>query len=228
MDSNILVIGANIALMIVGVFYSIILHEMAHGFAAYKYGDETAKRANRITLNPIPHIDPLGTIILPIGLYIAGLPMFGWAKPVPINPRNFPQGKSRQALAIVSIAGVTINFILAFIFFAVYVLVSKVPGYEFSPGRIVECTVFPCPMVFAQIAAINLMLMIFNLLPFPPLDGYNVLTSIAPEKFSRFLTKHRKILMVVFIILLATGLYKYIFMPIFNLMIKFFSLIFNI
>lgn len=226
--SNIIVIGANIVLMVVLVFYSIILHEMAHGFAAYKFGDETAKQANRITLNPIPHIDLLGTVILPVGLLILGMPIFGWAKPVPINPANFPREKMRKALAVVSVAGVTVNFILAFVMFAVFAIITKTGTSTFSAMRIVECDVFPCPTIFAQVAGLNLMLMIFNLLPFPPLDGYNLVTSLAPEKISRFLIKNRNILMGVSVLLLVTGWYRYIFYPIYNLIIGLFLKIFNL
>jgi Zn-dependent protease len=212
--------AGNIVLLIAGVFYSIILHEIAHGYSAYRFGDDTAKRAKRLSLNPIPHIDIIGTIILPIGLFIMGLPLFGWAKPVPVNPNNFTKGNPRKAFAVVSLAGVAVNFILIIIMFSISSIMLKFPYFSEvlmqESSRILDSPVFPSPIVFFQIAGINIMLMVFNLLPFPPLDGYNFLVSVLPNKTAFRLEKNRTTLMICFLVLLVTGLFRYIYMPIFN------------
>lgn len=218
----------NIAIVIIGVFYSIILHEIGHGYTAKLYGDDTAKRAGRLSLNPIPHIDLLGTIILPIGLYIAGLPLFGWAKPVPVNPYNFRREKIRQGLAMVSISGVILNFVLAIIFMNLFFILMKVPALAKSipeSMKLLDATAIPTPLVFLQIAGINIMLMVFNLLPLPPLDGYNFMISVLPEKPALWLEKNKTILTVGLLVLLMTGVFKYIFNPIFNLFYIVFALI---
>ncbi len=230
MDINqILLAAANIALLVVGIFYSIILHEIGHGFAAHMYGDDTAKDAGRLSLNPIKHIDPLGTIVLPLILKLMGAPMFGWAKPVPVNPANFNR---KGGMTTVSVAGVFMNLVIAVLMFTTFSILMKFQPYASLSGavlngRIVDCPVFPCPSVFIQIAGINLMLLIFNLLPFPPLDGYNLLVSVVPRPFAEWLVKYQRILMVVFMILLFTGLLKYIYVPILNSIIRLFQLIFR-
>lgn len=197
---------ANIALLILGIFYSIVLHEMAHGYAAYRFGDDTAKKAGRISLNPIPHIDVFGTIILPLVLYLFGSPLFGWAKPVPVNPMNIPENKRRKGMAIVSIAGVCVNLIVGIIMFGAFFLLVRIPAYYDAmvvSKKIVDVAIFPHPMVILAIAQINIVLLIFNMLPFPPLDGYNFLVSVLPRRGAMWLEKHRTTLMIIFFVLLG-------------------------
>jgi Zn-dependent protease len=137
------------------ILYSVILHEIAHAAAALWQGDDTAKLAGRITLNPIPHMDLLGTVILPIIIAITKVPfLFGWAKPVPVNPYRFRKLVSGDI--IVSVAGVTVNFLLA-ILFAALLHIAK-------PGSLLSIALF-------YASAGNILLAIFNLLPIPPLDG---------------------------------------------------------
>ncbi len=146
------------------------MHEVAHGYAAYALGDQTAKRAGRLTLNPLAHIDIFGSIIVPLILIIsnAGI-LFGWAKPVPYNPFNLRN--QRWGEAIVGFAGVGTNILLALIFAAITRFASH-EGYD----------------AFATLAAtvvfVNLSLGFFNLIPIPPLDGYTVLRGILPPKAS--------------------------------------------
>lgn len=155
---------------IVVLILSIIMHEVAHGYAAYALGDPTAKLEGRLTLNPAPHVDPIGSVILPALLVMtqAGI-LFGWAKPVPYNPYNLKN--QRWGEAIVGIAGVATNLVLAILF-------ALVARYAYANGF----------GEFGDLAAIvvltNLSLGLFNLIPFPPLDGFTVLRGVLPYKMS--------------------------------------------
>lgn len=149
---------------------SVIVHEVAHGYAANALGDPTAKLQGRLTLNPIPHIDPIGTILIPLLCALSpGNFMFGWAKPVPYNPYNLRN--QRWGEAIVGIAGVATNLLIAVLF----ALISR---FAFSQGE----EVFGG--LAALIAYINLFLGLFNLIPFPPLDGFTVLRGLLPYRLS--------------------------------------------
>ncbi|MEI6843508.1 MAG: site-2 protease family protein [bacterium] len=148
--------------------FSVIIHEVSHGYAAYLQGDNTAKFAGRLTLNPIPHIDPLGSIILPGLLALSGSPVVvGWAKPVPFNPYNLRN--QRWGEAIVAVAGPLSNIILAIVFglFLRLNILSSLGG------------------LFGYIVLINLVLATFNLVPIPPLDGSKILFSILPYRFQK-------------------------------------------
>lgn len=199
-----------IAVTVVGIFYSIILHEIAHGLAALFFGDSTAKNAKRLSLNPVRHVDLVGTIILPAAFYIISLlgyplMLFGWAKPVPVNPYQF---RSRRAgMIVVSLAGVFVNFLLTALMFFLYSLT----GFR--------------PLI--TIASINIMLVTFNLIPFPPLDGYNFVTSLLPERVAQKIRINDRIFMGVLLILMVTGLLGYIYRPLYSLLAKFFLTIFN-
>lgn len=170
------------------VAYSIILHEMAHAVAALWAGDDTAKLMNRITLNPIPHVDLFGTIILPGVLIIIGSPViFGWAKPVPVNPYRFR--KPIRDDIIVSLAGVAVNLLLAYIFILLLHLASGMNVKLFIAG-----------------AAINIVLAVFNLIPIPPLDGSHVFKYLLPKEIR---PKYEMLgfygMFLIFIFLVMTG-----------------------
>lgn len=158
------------------MLFSVIVHEVMHGMAALYFGDRTAERAGRLTLNPLPHIDPIGTILLPALLLLSGSPvLFGWAKPVPVNPLHF--SNLRLGELVVSAAGILSNFALAIIGALVYHL-----AINFYPmPLLIEIAYF--------MVNINLLLGIFNLIPIPPLDGSKILMSQlsynAAREFSR-------------------------------------------
>ncbi len=180
--------------------YSIIFHEIMHGVAAYIFGDDTAKRAGRITLNPVPHIDPIGSILLPaVGFLfkiISGASIIiGWAKPVPVNPYNFTH--RRWGEITVSLAGVSANFIMIIIMLFLF---TKT-GYP----------------VFFDVAATNFFLIYLNILPIPPLDGYNFAVNILPAGISRYITgfvrgRETMFLGILFLIF-ATPAGRFIFTP---------------
>jgi len=155
---------------IVVLIFSIILHEVAHGYAAQSLGDPTAKLAGRLTLNPVSHIDPIGSILIPAALVFtnAGI-MFGWAKPVPYNPYNLKN--QRWGEAIVAVAGVATNLTIA----VVFALIARVAATQ-------GMTEFAS--LAAVVTLVNLSLGLFNLIPIPPIDGYTVLRGILPYKAS--------------------------------------------
>ena len=154
--------------ILIVLFFSIVIHEIAHGSCALILGDDTAKREGRLTLNPIAHIDPIGTIFLPLTLLILTFgrgPIFGWAKPVPINPLNFRDKK--WGIVKVSLAGPATNLLIAILF-------SFLARFKFPQ---------PTLEFFEIISVYNFAWAFFNLLPLPPLDGFHILYQILPERF---------------------------------------------
>ena len=164
-----------LVLVLAIVVGSVILHELAHGITAYWLGDRTAKDAGRLTFNPIKHIDPYMSIIVPVILYLLRAPVFGGAKPVPIDTRNLKWGA--WGMALVAIAGPFTNFLLALISFLIGHFTGLLYG---SGGEILE-------FIFTEFLYINLGFMLFNLIPVPPLDGSRVLYAIAPDGFRQIL-----------------------------------------
>ncbi len=164
------------------LLFSVIIHELAHGFVAYSLGDPTAKYQGRLTLNPIKHLDIFGSVLLPLLLFVTQSPfLVGWAKPVPINPYNFKDQKWGSLK--VAIAGPISNLALALIFGLV---LRFIPTAVFmsAPGLF---------LIFSFVVQINLMLALFNLIPIPPLDGHWILFTFIPDSldtFKRFLQQY--------------------------------------
>jgi len=152
---------------------SVVIHELAHGWAAYYYGDNTAKFAGRLSINPIKHLDLFGSIIVPITLVIinAGF-LVGWAKPVPVNERNFT--KRKEGLFVVSLAGILANLLIALVFTVILRI-----------GISMEINNAGFLMITSTIVFMNLILAFFNLMPIPPLDGSKILLSLIPGNTSR-------------------------------------------
>ncbi len=194
MLSNIIDIFYSKAIIIPGLLIAITLHELAHGYVAYMLGDPTAKNNGRLTLNPIKHIDVMGFLLL----FLVG---FGWAKPVPINPKYFK--KRKRGTFIVSIAGPIMNFILAFIFSIIYM------------SGIVNGTVLT--IIFKTTIFYNIVLGIFNLLPFPPLDGSKIMASLLPVKYEFLFYKYENNLRIILIILVLTNTIEKILGPLVNI-----------
>jgi Zn-dependent protease len=160
---------------------SVIIHEISHGVMAYKLGDPTAKEMGRLTLNPIPHIDLLGSILVPLASYImSGTVFLAWAKPVPVNPENF-QHRRRDDI-LVSIVGPVSNLIVALACVFGYVALSRlVPMDSMPEGAGQKAAFFFSDMMLAGIS-LNIYLAVFNMIPVPPLDGSHVLASLLPER----------------------------------------------
>ncbi|MDY0255757.1 site-2 protease family protein [Gudongella oleilytica] len=176
-----------------GLLTAIIFHELAHGLTAYWLGDPTAKDAGRLTLNPIRHIDPVGFLFMLVF-------RFGWAKAVPINPMNFKNRKRDTIL--VSIAGVTVNFIIAMILGAVLVY-----------GNVTNQTAID---ILGIGMWYNIMLGVFNLLPFPPLDGSKVVASLLPVKMEYYFYKYERYFYIILLGLIATDMVQRILGPLVN------------
>ncbi len=184
-----------IAIWVLPVVFAITVHEVAHGWIALKFGDKTAARLGRLTLNPVKHIDPIGTLIIP-GLLLAlssGF-IFGWAKPVPVDPRNFKD--PLQNMAVVALAGPVANLLMA----VIWALWARL-------GIWLEIPYFTLPMIYTGIAGItiNLVLMLINLLPIPPLDGGRVLVGLLPKSLAIPFSKIEPYGFIILLVLLYTG-----------------------
>jgi Zn-dependent protease len=168
-----------IAVMAVPLIFAIVLHEVAHGWVADKLGDHTARSMGRLTLNPVSHIDLFGTIILPIMCIVLHSPIFGYAKPVPINPYNFRD--PRKGMAISSLAGPGVNIVMAIA--SAFLLRMVIPAIEVvAPKQAWDWFIVPVSLMLGYGVMINVVLAILNLVPIPPLDGSRVVYWLLPDK----------------------------------------------
>lgn len=180
------------------VLISTVLHELAHGGVAYLLGDTTAKDEGRLSLNPVKHIDPVMSILIPVMLFMMGGPIFGGAKPVPVDSRNL---KWREwGMALVAVAGPMTNFLIAFIAY----LIGAFTGMFNSYGT--------ASYIMSEVVLINLGLMIFNLIPIPPLDGSRVLYAIAPDgarKVMSYIETYGIFIVMILVLLFGGALSQY-------------------
>lgn len=202
------------------LFFSIVLHEFAHGYCAYRLGDDTAYVMGRLTLNPIKHVDLVGTLAVPALCYIMGVPLFGWAKPVPVNALRL--NDPRKSMGKVALAGPSANLLLAVLcaFFIKLVLVTGL----FSPQGAAQTIKF---LVYGL--QINVLLAVFNLMPIPPLDGGHIVEALLPPapalKYALFFGRWG---MYVVLGLIITGLFRYILYPPMYLIVSLLGKIFGI
>jgi Zn-dependent protease len=164
------------------LLFSVVIHEIAHGWMALRLGDPTAKMMGRLTMNPIPHIDPVGSILVPlISLLTAGQVFIAWAKPVPVNPANF--SNYRRDDVLVSIVGPISNIVLALACTLLFILFALARSWVGAPDgtAVDEGFIFLCRMFYGGIL-LNIVLAVFNLIPVPPLDGSHVLASMLPDE----------------------------------------------
>ena len=189
---------AYIICVFVVIIISMMLHEIAHGLVAYKLGDQTAKLSGRLTLNPFKHLDPFMSLILPLFLAIMHMPVFGGAKPVPINTRNLKYGE--WGFALVALAGPATNILLAFIFFAI----AHFAGIPVSEAIYTNSSI---PTIFFSTAIfVNIGFAVFNILPIPPLDGSRLLYAIAPDGIRPAIAAFEKYgVFVIYILILVGG-----------------------
>jgi Zn-dependent protease len=188
-----------VALFVAIIVPSVILHEVAHGAVALRLGDDTAKRAGRLTLNPIAHVDPFGTVLLPILLAASGLGVIGYAKPVPVNLRRLR--RPRDHAVVVALAGPGTNLALAVVAALVVRLGGGVDGVDLGDGRLGDLDVVDVAFL---VGFFNVLLALFNLLPIPPLDGSAVLERALPRRWWPAWAKLRRwsfgILLVTFLL----------------------------
>jgi Zn-dependent protease len=192
---------------------AIILHELSHGVVALWFGDDTAKRAGRLTLNPIPHLDLFGSIILPAFGALTGLPVIGWAKPVPVNPNRLRH--PRRDILLVSLAGPTTNFLLmALAAIATRSLLRNdgVIGFDLGDGA--STTLITLVFSFA---VVNLFLGLFNLLPIPPLDGSALLERLLPRTWLPHWYRFRPYgILILFGLVIFTGVLDRVLTPFYD------------
>ncbi len=192
------------------LIFSVILHEVSHGWMAEKFGDDTARLMGRITFNPIPHIDLFGTIILPVLALLTGAPVFGWAKPVPVN--GYRLRNPDRDMIWVALAGPGSNLLLAVLCGgAMWVLRT----YAFLP----ESVAISATELLRLIMVVNVILPVFNLFPIPPLDGSRVLAGLLPSKLAYEYSKLEQYGFFIVIILLTTGILPRLMSPIMNFLI---------
>lgn len=195
-----------VAIWILPILFAVTLHEAAHGLVAYKLGDNTAYLQGRITLNPLKHIDPIGTVAIPIILLLTTNFVFGWAKPVPVHQPNL--NYPRRDMALVALAGPLSNLIMA----VFWVLLLKL-GITLTQAHITG-GIYLFYMSQAGVM-INVVLMVLNLIPIPPLDGSRVVSALLPPPLSIYYDKAAPVGLLIIILLAATGILgEYLVQPI--------------
>jgi Zn-dependent protease len=206
MDLNLVQV---IAIYALPVILAITLHEAAHGYVAMRFGDMTAYAAGRVTLNPIKHIDPIGTVALPLALLALGKlfggggMLFGWAKPVPVNFANLRHPK--RDMLWVAAAGPLSNLAMALL----WAIVAKLSLATLSPGAFA----LPLALMGAAGVLVNLIFMVLNLLPLPPLDGGRILTSLLPHRMAYRFSRVEPYGFIILLVLLVTGALGFVLWP---------------
>ena len=211
-------IAYTIAVWAAPILFAITLHEAAHGWVAYKLGDPTAKSRGRITINPLKHIDPMGTIVVPLFLAMVSPFVLGWAKPVPVEPRYFKS--PLLDMALVAVAGPASNFIMA-CFWAMFIVISTA---TLEPSGLLN---FLAEMGKNGII-INVVLMVLNLFPILPLDGGRVLAGILPTSLAMPFMRMERFGMVIVLLLLVSGILGKIMWPLVVHFVKIISAIFGL
>ena len=220
-DINLIELVSNLIIYMVVLLLAISAHEAAHAWMSYKYGDDTAFMLGRVTLNPVAHTDPVGTLLLPIISFVFGavggalgsIPLIGWGKPTPVNPSKW--AKYKQANVMVSIAGILANILLAVIGFTIFkILLSyeilNAANTEQGFGKILVT-------LLGNMVFLNISLAIFNLLPFPPLDGSKVLSTFLPASFQPFFDLMEQFGFIILMALIYLGVISVIMTPVFRL-----------
>jgi len=193
---------------VIPFIFAVTVHEVSHGLVARSFGDRTAEQLGRLTLNPVRHIDPIGSVAVPLVLAFLSLPPFGWAKPVPVNPRNLR--KPKQHMVLVAAAGPASNFAMALFWAIGFAVVLH------APIPVGEARQFLLSMTQIGIY-FNVLLAIFNLMPIPPLDGGRVLRGLVPEALGRKLDALEPYGLIIVMGLLALGVLGQVVTPLVKL-----------
>lgn len=195
------------------ILFSVVLHEISHGWMAERFGDDTARSMGRITFNPIPHIDVMGSIVVPVILYVMHSPfLIGWAKPVPVDPYRLNNPK--KDMLWVALAGPASNMALALLSSAVLWILSFFSGLP----QVIATSIF----FFAYITmSLNILLFVFNLFPVPPLDGSRIVMSVLPDQLAYKYAQLEQYGMIIIIVLLATGVFDTVLWPLVRILVGF-------
>jgi Zn-dependent protease len=197
---------AQIFIMMIVLLFSLTVHEMAHAWTADTFGDPTARLLGRVSLNPMVHADPIGTILFPLIAMVSGAPLLGWAKPVPVNIRYLRH--PRRDYMLVAAAGPASNLLLAL---AAALLLLFLP---ISPQTLDEPTVsVPLAAILSQLMRLNVLLAVFNMVPIPPLDGGNVLAGLLPIPLAAMFNRLRPYGFVLLYALILTNGFNFIVLP---------------
>jgi Zn-dependent protease len=188
---------------------SLSVHEAAHAFAADRLGDPTARQLGRLSLNPAVHVDPIGTLLFPLIAFLTNVPLIGWAKPVPVNPRFLKHPK--RDFALIAAAGPASNLVMAGIGAAALAVARGAAGPGDIAGGAVTSPLLP---LFFTFAIVNVLLAVFNMIPVPPLDGGNVLIGLLPEGASRRVEQLRPYGILILYALMLTGALSTILGPV--------------
>jgi Zn-dependent protease len=197
----------NISIYAIPALFAITLHEVAHGWTARYFGDRTAEMLGRLSLNPLRHIDPVGTVAVPILLLAVGAPLFGWAKAVPVATSALRN--PRTAMILVALAGPAANILMALIWCGVLAAIVPIHGntaLNYWVGNMAQAGIW-----------LNVILAVFNLLPIPPLDGGRVLAGLLPSRLSARLEKVEPAGMFIVIGLSVFGLFAWLFNPVYHI-----------
>jgi Zn-dependent protease len=194
---------AQVFILFVVLLFSLTVHEMAHAWTADRLGDPTARRLGRVTLNPIAHIDPIGTVLFPLVAIFTGVPLLGWAKPVPVNVRQLRY--ERQGFVLVAAAGPASNLVMAAAAAAVVALLPVSPFVLGEPN-----VSAPLAGLLTGMVRLNVMLAVFNMLPIPPLDGGNVVSGLLPRGAARSFDAVRQYGFLILYALILTDAFFYL------------------
>jgi Zn-dependent protease len=214
---------AQLVIYMVVLLFAISAHEAAHAWMSNRFGDDTARLLGRITLNPVAHTDPIGTLLIPIASFIfahmggvaAAIPLIGWGKPTPVNPLRWRN--KDLANVMVSIAGILANLTIAIV--ALILLKIAIYSRLFNEGAALSSVAEPVQLFLFTGLSINISLAVFNLLPFPPLDGSKVLWTFLPDSMKPILEALERFGFIILLLVIQTGVLSVIFRPVWAVII---------
>lgn len=220
-ELDIAALASHLIIFMVVLLLAISAHEAAHAWMSHKFGDDTALMLGRVTLNPVSHTDPVGTLLIPIVAFVLGsiggalgaIPLIGWGKPTPVNPRNWTNYK--VANVMVSIAGILANLLIAVIGFVIF---KGLIEFEIINATNADAGIIgPVVILLSNLVFLNVSLAVFNLMPFPPLDGSKILSTFLPASFEPILDLLEQFGFIILLFLVYVGFFRFIISPVFGL-----------
>lgn len=220
-EIDLAVLLSHLVIFMVVLLLAISAHEAGHAWMSHKFGDDTAYMLGRVTLNPVKHTDPIGTLLIPILAFVFGavggalgsIPLIGWGKPTPVNPRNWTNYKTANVM--VSIAGILANLLIAVTSFVIFK--SLLESGIINQANAAEGIVRPLVILFFNLIFLNVSLAVFNLMPFPPLDGSKILSTFLPPSFEPLLNMLEQFGFIILLFLVYIGFFRLIISPVFRL-----------